>query len=480
MGEVFLSRDSEDDEADESETFGDYIIEEKLGSGGQGVVFKARKDNESVALKIAAPLSNGVDKEVAALKALKIQHPNIVSIKEAGVCQGNPFIALELVDGKNLEQILGGFKQIQFGSEEQFMPLSSSINIMSQLAGAVGYAHQKGVVHGDLKPANVLVTPDNKVKITDFGLSSVKSDLRNSFSTSSREVTGSVRYMSPQRQRGEPLCPADDVYALGVIWYQILTNGLPIDNNFQLNPSDINKSLPKRVDKIYQRLIAAKPEERYQSAEALASELKGLSELLGKEDKPSLAIEQDNINEKLTDYCLGPNGLHRRLMALYEELRKLRPSAGSIRLSEKSSVGFYIDGDCVVIDRRFKKLKTFNDDDDDYDNYAYLGFSVKKVTVYDKVVKPWFLGFKKVERVEKGIRTAHDFYCNVYHFDGSKPSVNIKGDGEKFFNALIKYYHTDSEGVLRVLGDFNNLIDVVRGHFKSDFASAEKFLSSRP
>jgi len=277
MEELFARHESEEEEEFEEQKFGNYTLEKKIGKGGQGTIFQAVKkgSKEKVALKISNNKTKKSKKKFAqeteALNELNGNNPGVVKILETGIVKKTPFIALELVEGSNLENILNKYKNIKFGTYEQFMPEDYVINILVQSAEILKSAHEKGVIHGDVKPANILITKDDKIKIADFGLSKLNSEIKNSLSVSG-EVAGTIQYMSPEIQGGSELCTHDDIYSFGILIYHLLTNRFPIDDRFSLNPSDINKKLNKKIDDIYQKCIA-KTEERYNSMTELIKKL---------------------------------------------------------------------------------------------------------------------------------------------------------------------------------------------------------------
>lgn len=340
MGEQFISREEpEDQEVSEQQVFGDYIIEKEIAKGGQGTVYQARKkegNQESVALKIShkkiEKTKEQFARETAALMRLRDSHPNIVNIREMGIVSSTPFIALELVNGKNLEDILQNYKRIQFGSTQQFMPAKKIIDIMLQTTDALEHAHKQSILHGDLKPANILITEKDEVKITDFGLSQTETELRNSFSMSA-DAAGSLGYMSPQLQRGEKATPQDDIYALGVIFYYMLTNQLPRDNNFRLAPSKINQGLPKSIDSLYEQMIAANPQERCESAAAVKKALADIKRKLEISPvKEELVHTIDEAVCNLNEIGVGQDGIHQRIMQLFKELEYLPAGKFTTRL----------------------------------------------------------------------------------------------------------------------------------------------------
>jgi eukaryotic-like serine/threonine-protein kinase len=199
--------------------FGDYEIVEEIARGGMGVVYKARQLslNRTVALKMVlagewatpeARLRLRAEAEAAA----NLQHPNIVAIHEVGEHEGQQYFSMDFVDGKNLAELVRG------------NPLSAerAASYVKTIAETIHFAHQRGILHRDLKPQNVLIDADDRPRITDFGLAKrVETD---SGLTRTGDVLGSPSYMSPEQasSRLEEVGPQSDVYSLGAVLYELL------------------------------------------------------------------------------------------------------------------------------------------------------------------------------------------------------------------------------------------------------------------
>ncbi|MBL8798626.1 MAG: protein kinase [Planctomycetia bacterium] len=284
-----------------------YEILGVLGSGGMGVVYKARQTslNRIVALKTI--LTGAIGNTVALARfrqeaeaVARLQHPNIVQIYEVGEAQGQPFFSLEFVDGGSLDKRLNG------------TPLAArqAAQLLETLARAIEAAHQRGVIHRDLKPANVLLALDSQVplpasdskdfshlatvhmplatavpKITDFGLA--KQLGSNSDLSRSGAVLGTPSYMSPEQAdgRGREIGPASDVYSLGAILYEMLTGRPPfraetaLDTMFQVvhhepvPPRQLQPKVPLDLETVCLKCLEKEPRNRYASAAALADDL---------------------------------------------------------------------------------------------------------------------------------------------------------------------------------------------------------------
>jgi WD40 repeat protein/tRNA A-37 threonylcarbamoyl transferase component Bud32 len=260
-----------------------YEILGELGQGAMGTVYKARQVSlkRLVALKVmrSARLTNPrvlARCRTEAEAAARLQHPNIVQIFEVGEQDGEPYLALELVDGGTLESKFGGKPQ----------PARAAAELVETLARAMHAAHQRGIVHRDLKPANVLLTPEGVPKITDFGLAKVLEGEPGQ--TLPGAIVGTPSYMAPEQAAGKAreVGPAADVYALGAILYEALT-GRPafrgaslLDTLEQVRseepvpPSRLLPKLPRDLETICLKAMARAPARRYPSAGDLADDLR--------------------------------------------------------------------------------------------------------------------------------------------------------------------------------------------------------------
>jgi serine/threonine-protein kinase len=259
-----------------------YTILSELGRGGMGVVYKARqkKLNRIVALKMVLAGAHAGQDQLArffteAEAVAHLQQPNIVQIYEVGEHNGLPYFSLEFVDGGCLADRIDGKPQ----------PVKDAAQMVERLARAIGYAHQQGIIHRDLKPANVLLTKEGEPKITDFGLAKrLESD---SSQTKSGTLMGTPNYMAPEQARGlvKEIGPLADVYALGVILYEMLTGRTPflgtsildtlqqVRNLDPVPPSRLQPKIPRDVETICLKCLEKAPAKRYESATALAEDL---------------------------------------------------------------------------------------------------------------------------------------------------------------------------------------------------------------
>src|SRR5262245_17713450 len=259
-----------------------YEVEAMLGSGGVGVVYRARQRalDRPVAIKmlLAGPFASSQElgrfrRETAALACLR--HPNIVQVYDAGDVEGRPYFAMELVEGGSLAQKLAGTPQ----------PARPAAALVSALAGAVEVAHQSGIVHRDLKPANILLTADGTPKVSDFGLAR-RLDGEDGL-TRTGAALGTPSYMAPEQaeSRANALGPAIDVYALGAILYELLTGRPPfraetaaetlrqVMDQEPVPTSRLSANVPRRLETICLKCLRKEPGLRYGGASGLAEDL---------------------------------------------------------------------------------------------------------------------------------------------------------------------------------------------------------------
>ncbi|OFZ98017.1 MAG: hypothetical protein A2Z64_12810 [Betaproteobacteria bacterium RIFCSPLOWO2_02_67_12] len=270
--------------------FGRYRIVGELGRGAMGAVYRATDPliGREVAIKTLLPnLPEDVMLEVRerflreARSAGSLNHPNIVTIFDVGEQDGTAYIAMELLGGRSLQQIL---------REPEPLPLDTAAELAAQVADALDHAHQRSIVHRDVKPANVMVDSSGRGKLTDFGVAYVPS----STITQAGTALGSPRYMSPEHVLGQQGDPRSDIFSLGVMLYEMLVRRTPFDRPDDISVyalleriagephvpvCAIDERIPAAFDRILQRALAKKPADRYQRASDLARDLREYRDL---------------------------------------------------------------------------------------------------------------------------------------------------------------------------------------------------------
>lgn len=257
-----------------------YEVISHIGQGGMADVFMGIDPilNRKVAIKILrADLSTDAisilrfEREAQAAAALS--HPNIVEIYDVGDYKGHHYIVMEYVEGKTLKQVIRSRGPLV--NEE-------AIDIMKQLCSAVAEAHARGIIHRDIKPQNVIVKADGSVKILDFGIATAKGSMQL---TQANNVMGSVHYLAPELAKGEQASPQSDIYALGIVLYEMLSGDVPFkaDQAVQIalkhmreqmpDIRQMNSSVPQSVANIITRATAKNPEERYRSAREMLADV---------------------------------------------------------------------------------------------------------------------------------------------------------------------------------------------------------------
>jgi serine/threonine-protein kinase len=262
-----------------------YRIEGRLGSGGMAEVYRAHDLTleRTVAIKL---LRDDFSQDPSfrerfrqeAKAAANLSHPNIVTIYDFGFDEKQIFIVMEYVPGTDLKTIMESRGKIN---------VDEALPLIIQACAGVGYAHRAGLVHCDVKPHNMIVTPDQRLKVTDFGiaraLASIPSQEVNSV------VWGSPQYFSPEQASGHPPSPASDVYGLGVVLYEMLTGRLPFIANTAaelshmhrsvapIPPSQLNPLIPPVLDQAILKVLSKEPSSRYRTADQFGRVLISIS-----------------------------------------------------------------------------------------------------------------------------------------------------------------------------------------------------------
>ena len=276
-------------------TLGHFRVTDAIGAGGMGVVYKATdlRLKRTVALKVLPPeLALEPERRARLLAearaASALNHPGIVTVHEIDSADGIDFVAMEYVEGRPLDRVIG----------KEGLPLGEALGYATQIATALAAAHAQGVVHRDLKPANVIVTPQGQVKVVDFGLAKrvahapADSEALTDTAvarTAEGALAGTVAYMSPEQAEGWPIDARSDLFSLGVILFEMLTGRRPFHGDslaallssiLRDEPPSVRTlrpAVPPELDAVLTKALAKRAEQRYASALELAQDLERLA-----------------------------------------------------------------------------------------------------------------------------------------------------------------------------------------------------------
>src|SRR5947209_1887063 len=262
------------------QTVGRYEITGELGRGAMGVVYKALDPTigRTVALKTMRLDVHGLDAQEMvrrfqneARAAGVLNHPNIVTIYDAGEQDGIFYIAMEFIEGTTLHELL---------AEKRVLPTDEVVQLSRQICRGLDYAHSNGIVHRDIKPANIMITANGTVKIMDFGIAKSGGQVTNT-----GQVLGTPNYMSPEQVKGKQLDGRSDLFGLGVILYEMLTGEKPfvgqnvttiiykIVNETPITPRDLDVTVHPGLSAIVIKALAKTPDDRYQTGADMVRDL---------------------------------------------------------------------------------------------------------------------------------------------------------------------------------------------------------------
>ena len=283
-----------------------YEILEVLGEGGMAFVYKARdmQLERFVAIKTLKP--NYVNQETfvdrfkrEAKTAANLNHPNIVQIFDWGI-EEEPYFVMEYIEGNTLTSII---------AKNRTISLSDILFIGAQVSNGLHAAHQKGLVHRDIKPGNIMITPDGKVKVTDFGIVSLQNE--ESDITKTGSILGTASYISPEQAQGKPVSIESDLYSLGTVLYELITGRAPFSGDSPIStatkhltekpekPSLYRRDLPKGVESAILRLLEKASYDRFKSAEDLRATLLQQRKALQSEQTRENLVDLTNPKVKL-------------------------------------------------------------------------------------------------------------------------------------------------------------------------------------
>jgi tRNA A-37 threonylcarbamoyl transferase component Bud32 len=304
-----------------------YQVEELLGQGGMGVVYKARDTRlgRPVALKVLPPeLSRDQDRKGRFLQearaAAAVTHPAIAQVYDVDESTEGLFIAMELVEGKTVKALIQGRE----------LDLLGALEIAQQVGSGLQKAHEHGIVHRDIKPENIVVTPDGHAKILDFGLAKLLeprapeapegiSHMETLAKTQAGFVLGTLRYMSPEQARGQAVDHRSDLFSLGIVLYEMVTGQLPFTGTTALDTlhaiafeetrpvTALRPNLPPSLQRVVTRCLRKRAQDRYPDAKELVGDLKTVQREVesGISSKAPLAARLQEQWRSLRDRTLG-------------------------------------------------------------------------------------------------------------------------------------------------------------------------------
>lgn len=287
---------------------GRYHILEQLGEGGMAVVYKAFDTHleSDVAIKILRVGGFPADSlprilkrfQIEAKKMAQLNHTNIIKVMDYGEFEGSPFLVMPYIPGGTLKERLG-----------KPLPWKAAIRIVIPIANALAYAHEKGLIHRDVKPSNILITQSGEPMLSDFGVAKVLESDETLDLTFTGTGVGTPEYMAPEQAAGNIIDPRVDIYALGVVLYEMLTGRVPFTADTPIaviikkatepmpNPRSLIPDLPEAVEHVLFKALAKNPANRFETMEALIAAVENLN--IGRSESkldalPCMAIGEDN------------------------------------------------------------------------------------------------------------------------------------------------------------------------------------------
>ncbi|MCW3490893.1 Stk1 family PASTA domain-containing Ser/Thr kinase [Dethiobacter alkaliphilus] len=276
-----------------------YQVVEKIGDGGTAFVYKGMDNllNRHVTVKVLRPEYVSDQDFVRRFRreaqaAAGLSHPNIVSIYDVGFEEGIHYIVMEYIEGQSLKELINDMGEL---------PVRMAVEYAAQIGHALEKAHKHGIVHRDVKPHNILISEDGRVKVTDFGIAQA---VTASTMTYNGAILGSVHYFSPEQASGGLTGEKSDIYSLGVVLYEMLTGQVPFSGESPVSiavkhlqepfprPREVNPEMPEKVERIIRKAVEKDPENRFRSAKEMSAELSNW--LAGREGSQAIIPANDD------------------------------------------------------------------------------------------------------------------------------------------------------------------------------------------
>ena len=384
-----------------------YEILEKIGTGGMSDVYRAKdhKLNRPVAVKVLkqefSENDNFVSKfRVEAQAAAGLMHPNIVNVYDVGDENGIHYIVMELVDGITLKRYI---------EKKSRLTVKEAVSIAIQVAMGLEAAHNNHIIHRDIKPQNIIISKEGKVKVTDFGIAKAATS-----NTITSNVMGSVHYTSPEQARGGYSDAKSDIYSLGITLFEMLTGRLPFNGDTTVAiaikhiqedlpaPVEYNDDIPISVNKIVMKCCQKSPDRRYQNAAELINDLK----------RSLITPDDDFVN------LVDPDEESATRIATEAESKSINglSDTGQMRLNEESMREYEQRKSRDSKGRGYSRNDGYDDDEDEYDRRSGVYDSrIEKLTIALAVVAAVLVGIIVIYLMGKGMGVFGDS-DNEYQF----------------------------------------------------------------
>jgi serine/threonine-protein kinase len=367
-----------------------YEVLEKIGTGGMSDVYKAKdhKLNRLVAVKVLkqefSENENFVSKfRVEAQSTAGLMHPNIVNVYDVGDEDGINYIVMELVDGITLKKYI---------EKKSRLSVKEAVSIAIQVAMGLEAAHNNNIIHRDIKPQNIMISKEGKVKVTDFGIAKAATS-----NTITSNVMGSVHYTSPEQARGGYSDAKSDIYSLGITLFEMLTGRVPFNGDTTVaiaikhiqeelpSPADYNEEIPVSVEKIVLKCCQKSPDRRYQNAAELITDLK----------KSLITPDKDFVD------LVDPDEEGQTRVASQEEVASVKNGGHKLSDTEQMRLKEDVIRENYSKDKKSSRRDYEEDEDDDF--YGYNNRErrrkpappsrIEKLTIIMAVISAALVGF---------------------------------------------------------------------------------------